>query len=142
MQEIKFRAWVAGKMWKVESLVFPTAPDYLRGRVNVSTGGRMGFPLYSPQDRIEVHKKDLESGANVNNLSPDTIEPIVMQYTGLKDKNGIEIYEGDIIEWEHCVDGKRIYVVENIHTVCNEYFDGQKGKWEIIGNIYSNPELL
>ncbi len=73
-----------------------------------------------------------------------------MQFTGLKDKNGKEIYEGDIvfdedgeysktvvIEWESedaCFFGKDIYTSDS--------FDMQEIDGEIIGNIYQNPELL
>ena len=57
---------------------------------------------------------------------------ILMQFTGLLDKNGKEIYEGDItnvgiVEWDHGQFTERLYAPDDI---------------EVIGNIYSNPELL
>ena len=69
----------------------------------------------------------------------------IMQFTGLKDKNGKEIYEGDILTGEYVV----------------TFYEGAFGFWgkensipefymlyrylnikEVIGNIYENPELL
>jgi uncharacterized phage protein (TIGR01671 family) len=73
------------------------------------------------------------------------------QYTGLKDKNGKEIYEGDIISnGKHSMDVKfkDIYHQANEcwHSVGFSVFDGinEDGKptFEIIGNIYENQELL
>lgn len=72
------------------------------------------------------------------------IDVKLMQYTGLKDKNGKEIYEGDII-----TDGqgdKRTIVFRN-GWFCAEYPSGQlympsEMYREIIGNIYENPDLL
>ncbi len=74
-----------------------------------------------------------------------------MQYTGLKDKNGTEIYEGDVIKVER--DGI-IYRVEWIHggfglePRYNSPFYPRLGnvelreKIEVIGNIHENPEFL
>ncbi|EHC6261055.1 hypothetical protein JR570_002318 [Listeria monocytogenes serotype 1/2a] len=69
-----------------------------------------------------------------------------MQYTGLKDKNGKKIFEGDVGWDEHneCYgvvkfeEGKFLYVWENIAEDLWEVADGI----EICGNIHENPELL
>lgn len=74
-------------------------------------------------------------------------EYTIMQCTGLKDKNGKLIYEGDIVK-EFYTDfinfsGKGIIVVEwdNLNASYNlENF--QNCEREVIGNIYENPELL
>ncbi len=78
---------------------------------------------------------------------------VLMQYTGLKDKNGKEIYEGDIIETENSLGVHKFAVEYNDdkagyfcpHWVDDEYETtlGQlPNHIEIIGNIFENPELL
>jgi len=70
---------------------------------------------------------------------------ILMQYTGLKDKNGKEIYEGDIIREDF---NKQLYEVcynmGSYTAECRGYrFQLFTIKdFEIIGNIYENPDLL
>ena len=124
MTEIKFRAW--DKQWK--SIV------------------RVTMILFN------TNEIDFESNAG----EPKSLEHFeLMQFTGLKDKNGKEIYEGDIINglvvtylgdsnaglgmnagWYLQRDDFESWV--ELECRCNE----NENNYEIIGNIYENPELL
>lgn len=77
----------------------------------------------------------------------------VMQSTELKDKNDIEIYEGDVIkgrEWSKGEAHRHIGVVTYIGSEFKSvgvkqyygYHGSVNGSYEIIGNIYENPELV
>lgn len=85
-------------------------------------------------------------------VNPETVG----QYTGLTDKNGKKIFEGDIVQTE-IYNGKRYekivgvitYIKENmafavyqIHERMCDIIDELHHKLEIIGNIHDNPELL
>ena len=95
-------------------------------------------------------ERDFEDGENTNDIE-------LMQYTGLKDKNSVEIYEGDIIKETVLKvasrDGEGIGKYHISEVTFNPYFGFSSvgridrikrgiDELEVIGNIYENPELL
>ena len=124
MREIKFRAWdkVDKKVRKVMSLDFYNTRQW---EVTLANDGDVYLRYF---EQIEL-----------------------MQYTGLKDKNGKEIYEGDVLF--HPLQGRRkvfypysenvaSYGLRNIDNGFGSTLQDSHAVWEVIGNIYENPELL
>lgn len=96
---------------------------------------------------------------NIERFAYDVIPETVGQYTGLTDKNGKKIFEGDIVKEEDCVHNGEVQIYGRKWVVYFDkgvFFGWRKGykscglsKFipnisgiEIIGNIHDNPELL
>lgn len=83
------------------------------------------------------------------------LDSVIMQSTGLKDKNGVEIFEGDIVVNQYGNVGYVAYLQQEAgfvvvlkksdyrlgHRITGESYDVTTNH-EVIGNIHSNPELL
>jgi uncharacterized phage protein (TIGR01671 family) len=139
MREIKFRAWdKLGSKWAYCGFGLGDAVGY-NGDYSDSNAG-FGC-MESESIDVDMLNKDVY---------------IIEQYTGLKDKNGREIYEGDIIqdstfkdhgsyimgvEWEN---EAASFVLTRKGWAFRHYFyeSSNPEDCEIIGNIHENPELL
>ena len=134
----KFRAWDKDKKWMVYDV-----QDAYDG-------------LWSERNSDEIN--DYYSYVSTFQSFTDEEDFIFMQYTGLLDKNGVEIYEGDILEVEKnedgtykgTINGKTFFdrfqgysskiKVDGVHDINNiRYWNNHIG---VIGNIYENAELL
>lgn len=122
----KFRAWhnELGRMMSISDMWF-----------NVDSLGEIGLNDAVMNDYITV--------------STDEIE--LMQTTGLKDKNGKEIFEGDILKsnkyitsvfYERGAYRVKIRRTPNTTVIMDVISFIEKYKTKIVGNIYENPELL
>lgn len=111
--------------------------------------------FYSNDHHMELDLTNKVVYINETNIDYENeIEAVLMQYTGLKDKNGKEIYEGDIVDFRH--GERKLYIAFNLGqwSMCgclNEpnkdyrnlnHYVNHDGPIEVIGNIYENPELL
>jgi uncharacterized phage protein (TIGR01671 family) len=124
MREIKFRAWDKKKNMMVYENTYICD-------MTITFGGQ----VFCHDSYYEIHDYDFD----------------LMQYTGLKDKNGKEIYEGDILRFEDST------LIQVVFVDCSARFAGvpldtkkygsaewtiDGKRYEIVSNIYENPELI
>lgn len=90
-------------------------------------------------------QNDVMCSVALARVIPDTIG----QFTGLTDKNGKKIFEGDIVKAKIVYSGlvnvftkEEIVVVKYIEGCFYPLYDYVKKEIEVIGNIHDNPELL
>lgn len=114
--------------------------------------------MYSPEEMGEDQLTLMPDGKGLINVSSISTqlsqfinEMIPLQFTGLKDKNGKEVYDGDIIQVDNeenpaiteCKYDKGCFILEdNAGGHWTRQLHHQPERLTIIGNIYENPELL
>lgn len=132
MRPIRFRAWDKEKKQMIESVA---AIHFDYKYIGVYEYGQFGEEMHSDGNY------DIE----------------LMQYTGLRDKNGKEIYEGDIVKFQmtrkKLVDHQVMTAFEDETAIYQgavrwgkfgwrPFIDGRVEECEVIGNVWENPELV
>ena len=129
---IKFRAWeIAGKR-----MVLVGSIDFRNKFIEYT------YSPYNDSNRVVSEFLDF-------------CDVVLMQSTGLFDKNGKEIFESDIVEWEHKDTGQLVRGIVKYDTelgfwgMTDVRFNGLRAigylanqKVTVLGNIYENPELV
>ena len=122
-REIKFRVWSkTERRWVTNQIVVDCR----------------GIPLIHFLEITDLNKQ-------INHIYlSDNYEPVIQRFTGLKDKNGKEIYEGDILRY--LISNRLIKVIFiNGGFACQggyPLFGYVENDVEIVGNIFENPDLL
>lgn len=137
MRDIKFRGKIKDKEKWVQGtlLIIPAPPQCIGEKKPDAYFIQFANPNYIPDWNMPYSM-----------VQAEVILETVGQYTGLKDKNGKEIYEGDIF---NLGDNRILYIVEWFDTGLKGRQNGNNSRvqyWqteiEVIGNIYENKELL
>ena len=125
MRTIKFRAWIPKLKYFCKHVLF-------EDNVAVALHNNDGFGYPISADRC-----------------------VIQQYTGLKDSEGVEIYEGDLLEFVYKDDGKLfvgevqysekvacfILVVGNAFETFSDLAE-YTSSFKVVGNVFETPELL
>lgn len=133
MRPIEYRAW-----YKKEQKMFEV------------TNLRWRYPVAYEDLELESYELIDRDSKNCHRVHVQDRNVELMQYTGLLDKNGKKIFEGDIIKVDMYGDGMEV----DVHAVqyekgtwsyaysLVEFAQDSELQWEVIGNVHEHPSLL
>lgn len=131
-RDLRFRAWHKKLQRMYDALELHLYPSFPSAKITYSQG--------ELEDLYEM----------VLTVSLDQID--LMQFTGMKDKHGASIYEGDIVrgeegdtcvvEWEENIDRDRYWATANGFGIYFKASHASPDRVEVIGNVYETPERL
>ena len=131
-REIKFRAWD-----NYNNKFFEPIYEAYNNKLEELNIGMSG----------DLSIRDMTNSPKHESLFPSRF--ILMQFTGLHDKNGKEIYEGDILRVDYLFEyiTSEVYFTDSAWCIKGKKTDDWISKWlpeelEVIGNIYENKDLL
>lgn len=130
-----------------------------RGYSNTSSGWVFGNLFYwmKRKKKIPIIGDGVQNGSV---MGREVIRESIGQYANIGDKNGKEIYEGDIVDggtkrgviefdkglfgvnWDYGTENKTMLGAWGTQTNLRALHDGYHKSLEVVGNIYENPELL
>jgi uncharacterized phage protein (TIGR01671 family) len=142
------------RLWNTEAktMIYPKEPVEIELTGNISIDSKIDFAI-SLDGHILMRDDDFFSDA-YRMLNDEYAKRFIkMRSIGLVDKNGKDIYEGDIVQyfacrryvfWNHIMPGWRFTVQSNndFHIEDNTPNTDEQTHIKIIGNIYENQELL
>ncbi len=147
MRKIKFRAWnKQNKKMIYSDQVYPRS----KYKFEFDVFNEFNFKLMKMVDRYNV--TDDEGNETYQEVF-EAVDADIMQYTGIKDAEGKEIYEGDIVkikfmsmfEDKHFIGVVKFYdgsfLVDNEKLQKAHFLFRESDVLEVIGNVYETPEL-
>jgi uncharacterized phage protein (TIGR01671 family) len=149
MRDIRFRAWDKKK----KEMFYPTKLFFIDGWLTCIDNNK-------PRE-CNSELERIDETYYLESREPE-FDAALMQFTGLLDKNGVEIYEGDIVRYDLGDREAELEGEENRYDYASVIFENgsflsinhdgfsvdylidfsQEMEWEVIGNIHENPELL
>jgi len=159
-RELKFRVWN-----KLQKRFAIDTEDGHFGQAEDFANGKFGRWIHGPNEEVNLMGEVIVFGEFLSGIPLDDFNSLsTLQYTGLKDKNDKEIYEGDIVRWIVAPLGMRYdyewdewekkgrtmqdfiervkFTPPYIHPFrSNSFVPYDNESCEIIGNIFEDPEL-